>query len=75
MVTAKSCWKMPKSYWKAAGQFINGIGKLLGNAQIPPISQRRGGRIVQQLSTKEGNFCLFPLKRCISVSIKKSKTP
>jgi hypothetical protein len=32
-------WEMPKGYWKAARQFLNGIGKLLGNAQIPAINQ------------------------------------
>jgi hypothetical protein len=32
-------WEMPKGYWIASGQFLEGIGKLLGNAQIPAISQ------------------------------------
>jgi hypothetical protein len=35
----ESCWEMPKSYWKASGQFLKSIGKPLGNAQIHPISQ------------------------------------
>jgi hypothetical protein len=30
---------MLKGYWKASGQFLMGIGKLLGNAQIPAVSQ------------------------------------
>jgi hypothetical protein len=32
-------WEMPKGYWKAAGQFLKGIGKLLGNAQISAVNQ------------------------------------
>jgi hypothetical protein len=32
-------WEMPKGYYKAAGQFLKGIGKLLGNAQISTIDQ------------------------------------
>ncbi len=35
----KNRWEMPKGYWIASGQFLEGIGKLLGNAQIPRISQ------------------------------------
>ncbi len=35
----ESCWEMPKGYWIASGQFLEGIGKPLGNAQIPAISQ------------------------------------
>jgi hypothetical protein len=31
-------WEMPKGYWKASGQFLKGIGKPLGNVQIPPFS-------------------------------------
>jgi hypothetical protein len=31
--------EMPKGYWIASGQFLEGIGKPLGNAQIPAISQ------------------------------------
>jgi hypothetical protein len=30
---------MPKGYWTASGKFLKGIGKLLGNAQIPATSQ------------------------------------
>ncbi len=41
--TAKSvkqiCWEMPKGYWKASRQFLKGIGKPLGDAQTPAISQ------------------------------------
>jgi hypothetical protein len=35
----ESCWEMPKCYCMAAGQFLKGRGKRLGNAQIPAISQ------------------------------------
>jgi hypothetical protein len=31
---------MPKGYWKASGQFLKGVGKPLGNAQIPAISHK-----------------------------------
>jgi hypothetical protein len=31
----KSQWEMPKGYWITSGQFLEGIGKPLGNAQIP----------------------------------------
>ncbi len=31
--------EMPKGYWIASGQFLDGIGKPLGNAQIPAVSQ------------------------------------
>jgi hypothetical protein len=30
---------MPKGYWAASGKFLKGIGKPLGNAQIPATSQ------------------------------------
>jgi hypothetical protein len=36
---SKSRWEIPKGYWKASGQFLKGIGKLLGNAQISAVSQ------------------------------------
>jgi hypothetical protein len=32
-------WEMPKGYWPAYGKFLKGIGKPLGNAQIPATSQ------------------------------------
>jgi hypothetical protein len=35
----ESRWEMPKGYWIASEQFLEDIGKLLGNAQIPAISQ------------------------------------
>ncbi len=35
----ESRWEMPKGYWIASGQFLEGIGKPLGKAQIPAISQ------------------------------------
>jgi hypothetical protein len=31
---------MPKGYWAASGKFLKGVGKLLGNAQIPATSQK-----------------------------------
>jgi hypothetical protein len=30
--------EMPNDYWIASGQFLESIGKPLGNAQIPAIS-------------------------------------
>jgi hypothetical protein len=30
---------MPKGHWAASGKFLKGIGKPLGNAQIPATSQ------------------------------------
>jgi hypothetical protein len=42
----ESCREMPKGYWPASEKFLKGIGKPLGNAQIPTTSQkRRRGRI------------------------------
>jgi hypothetical protein len=35
----KSRWEMPKGYWPASEKFLKGIGKPLGNAQIPATSQ------------------------------------
>jgi hypothetical protein len=35
----ESHWEMPKGYCIVFGQFFEGIGKPLGNAQIPPASQ------------------------------------
>jgi hypothetical protein len=35
----ESRWEMFKGYWKASGQFLQGIGKPLGNAQIPAANQ------------------------------------
>jgi hypothetical protein len=32
-------WEMPKGYWMASGQFLEVLGKPLGNAQIPTLSQ------------------------------------
>jgi hypothetical protein len=34
----ESRWEMPNGYGKACGLFLKGIGKPLGNAQIPPTS-------------------------------------
>jgi hypothetical protein len=41
----KNRWEIPKGYRKAFGQFLKGIGKPLGNAQILPSANRRGGTI------------------------------
>jgi hypothetical protein len=35
----KSRWEMPQGYWPASKKFLKGIGKPLGNAQIPATSQ------------------------------------
>jgi hypothetical protein len=35
----ESRWEMPKGYWIASAQFLESIGKPLGNAQIPSVSQ------------------------------------
>jgi hypothetical protein len=35
----ESRWEMHKGYWIASGQFLEGIGKPLQNAQIPVVSQ------------------------------------
>ncbi len=32
-------WEMHKGYWIASGQFLESIGKPLGNAHIPAFSQ------------------------------------
>jgi hypothetical protein len=34
-----SRWEMPKGYWAASGKFLKGIGKPMGNAQIPASNQ------------------------------------
>jgi hypothetical protein len=47
---------MPKGYWAATGKFFKGIGKPLGNAQIPQPANRRGGRIYQWLVAKMWQF-------------------
>jgi hypothetical protein len=35
----ESRWEIPKGYWKASGKFLESVGKPLGNAQIPTVSQ------------------------------------
>jgi hypothetical protein len=35
----ESRWEMPKGYWIASGQFFEDIGKPLGYAHIPAVSQ------------------------------------
>jgi hypothetical protein len=43
LITAKrvleSHWEMPKGYWIASEQFLESIGKPMGNAQIPAVGQ------------------------------------
>jgi hypothetical protein len=60
---------MPKDYWIGSGQFLEGIGKPLGNAQIPLSARMRRGRIAQRLLAKHGNFHPFSLKQSVSVHI------
>jgi hypothetical protein len=50
----ESRWEMPNGYWIASWQFLEGIGKPLGNAQIP--AARREGRIAQRLLAKTRQF-------------------
>jgi hypothetical protein len=52
----ESHWEMPKGYWKAAGKFLKGIGKLLGMPKYLPSTNRRGGRIAQWLLAKTWQF-------------------
>jgi hypothetical protein len=47
---------MPKGYWKAFGQFLKGIGKPLGNAQILPSANRKGDTIAKRLLAKTWQF-------------------
>jgi hypothetical protein len=55
----KSSGKSPKAIRKPLG-ILKGILKLLGNAQIPPSGNWRGGRIAQQIARlKHGNFRPF----------------
>jgi hypothetical protein len=56
---------MPKGYWAASGKFFKGIGKPLGNAQIPQPANRREGRIYQRLVAKTWQFpSLVPEGQC-----------
>jgi hypothetical protein len=48
----KSRWEMPKDYWIASRQFLEGIG----NAQIPTSANRKQGRMAQQLLAKTWQF-------------------
>ncbi len=57
---------MPKGYCKSSGQFLKGIGKPLGNAQIPLIVQKE--RRLNCLAAIGKNVAIsFSLKRHISV--------
>jgi hypothetical protein len=62
----ESRWEMPKGYWKASGKFLKGVGKPLGNAQIPI------GEEIELPSSywqKRGNFHPFSMKQYVSVYI------
>jgi hypothetical protein len=61
---------MPKGYWAASGKFSKGIGKPLGNAQIPKTSQwERREYFPAAIGQKSGNFHPFSLKGPVSVHI------
>jgi hypothetical protein len=53
---------MPKGYWIASGQFLEGIKKPLGNAQIPTISQLAKMWQYPSLYSEVPCFCLYLLK-------------
>jgi hypothetical protein len=57
---------MPKGYCKSSGQFLKGIGKLLGNAQRPPIVQKEK-RLNCPAAIGKNVAISFSLKRHISV--------
>jgi hypothetical protein len=53
---------MPKGYWIASGQFFEGIGKPLGNAQIPAVSQKEPSAKTWQFPSffsEVSHFCLY----------------
>jgi hypothetical protein len=50
-----SCLALLEGYWKAAGKFLKGIGKPLGNAQITTVIQGED-RIAQRLLEKTWQF-------------------
>jgi hypothetical protein len=62
----ESHWEMPKGYCKSSGQFLKGIGKPLGNAQIPPIVQKER-RLNCPAAISKNVAISFSLKRQISV--------
>jgi hypothetical protein len=47
---------MSNGYWIASGQFLEGIGKLLGIAKFPLSANRRQGRIAKRLLAKIGQY-------------------
>jgi hypothetical protein len=61
---------MPKGYWKTSRQFFKGIGKPLGNAQIPIVSKiGEEAELPSGYWQKCGNFHPFSLKRCVSFNV------
>jgi hypothetical protein len=71
-----SCWALLKWYRKAAGNaqrlllFLKGIGKPLGNAKIPAISQRETRQNCRAaIGMNVAIFHPFSLNRCISVNV------
>jgi hypothetical protein len=66
----ESCWEMPRGYWKISEQFLKGIGKLLGNAPIPAVSQwERRWNWPAAIGKNVANFHPISLKCCVSVNI------
>jgi hypothetical protein len=49
---------MPKGYWEAFRQFLKGIGKPLGNAQIHAVSQ-----------LKRRHYCPAAISKNVTISI------
>jgi hypothetical protein len=60
---------MPKDYWIASEQFLNGVGKPLANVQKnhKPIGEK--AELLSGYWQKRGNFHPFSLKCHISVYI------
>jgi hypothetical protein len=60
---------MSKGYLKASWQFLMGIGKQLGNDQIPAVSQEdKRQNCPAAIGKNMEIFCSFPQKCCISIS-------
>jgi hypothetical protein len=48
----KAAGEMPKGYWIASGQFLEGIESRWEIPSLPPSAKRREGRIAQRQSAK-----------------------
>jgi hypothetical protein len=72
----ESLWEMPMGYWIASQQFLKDIRKLLGNGQIPAVTQQeRRKNCLVAIGKNEAIFPQCSLKHCIYVHINKiSKT-